>query len=157
MDRICHSLLFVCTANICRSPLAEAIMKQKLKHHNQIHIDVDSAGITPSNIGSAPHPLSCAVAHKHGLKITHEARIITSQDFERFNLIFVMDKHHLFYLKQTFYPVIHPQQIHLITCCLPSPQTNIDVSDPFQMGAQNYETMFHLLNQSCQAIVDRFF
>ena len=79
----------VCLGNICRSPLAEGILKSKIDSNN---IFVDSAGTGHWHIGKKPDPRSIEVAKKHQLDITDQrARQFSKQDFEDFDYIFVMD------------------------------------------------------------------
>jgi protein-tyrosine-phosphatase len=83
-------VLMVCLGNICRSPLAEGILKEKLKQKG-LSWQVDSAGTGGWHIGALPDQRSIQVAKKYGIDITKEERekII---DFEEFDLIFAMDE-----------------------------------------------------------------
>ena len=85
------NVLMVCLGNICRSPLAEGILKHKLKQRN-IQALVDSAGTGGYHIGSLPDERSIEIAKKYGIDITDQrARKLRSLDFEEFDLIFAMD------------------------------------------------------------------
>lgn len=65
------TVLFVCTGNICRSPSADAILKQKLKEQNMMHTHVDSAGIGGWHEGDAPDRRAIKIAQKYGFDISH--------------------------------------------------------------------------------------
>jgi protein-tyrosine phosphatase len=84
------SILMVCLGNICRSPLAEGILRSKLspeKYH------IDSAGTASYHIGCAPDPRSIQVAAKNNIDIAwQKARTLTKEDFRVFDKIFVMDQ-----------------------------------------------------------------
>src|SRR5690242_5733159 len=83
-------ILMVCLGNICRSPLAEGILKHKAK---QAGLDwtVDSAGTNGYHIGEPPHRLSQKVAKQHGIDISGQrARRFTAEDFLRFDKIYAM-------------------------------------------------------------------
>ena len=82
-------ILMVCLGNICRSPLAEGLLAAKLPRNNFF---VDSAGTGGYHIGREPDHRSIATAKKNGLDISQQkARKFTTQDFEDFDYIFVMD------------------------------------------------------------------
>ena len=79
----------VCLGNICRSPLAEGILKQKTKHLN---LTIDSAGTAGYHIGKSPDPRAVAIAKKHDINISKlKARQFSRIDFENFDTIYVMD------------------------------------------------------------------
>jgi protein-tyrosine phosphatase len=83
-------ILMVCLGNICRSPLAEGILKSKLPKEFFI---IDSAGTANYHIGRSPDPRSVAVAREHGLNISKlRGRQFEVLDFDRFDFIYVMDK-----------------------------------------------------------------
>lgn len=85
------SLLFVCLGNICRSPLAQVIAKDIINKHN-LDIKVASAGTGNWHIGEAPCKNSQKVAQQHSLDISHyQARQVTKQDFQNFDLIIGLD------------------------------------------------------------------
>lgn len=93
------TVLFVCTGNICRSPSADAILKQKLKEQNMMHTHVDSAGIGGWHEGDAPDRRAIKIAQKYGFDISHiRARQITPDDYFTFDDIIAMDESHYRYL-----------------------------------------------------------
>ena len=88
-----YRILFVCLGNICRSPLAEAIMRQLLAEDpaSSSRIEVDSAGIGGWHQGQLADPRMRAHAARRGIEMTHRARQIKDEDFETFDLIIAMD------------------------------------------------------------------
>src|SRR5512138_3721178 len=87
-------VLFVCTGNICRSPLAEGILREKFNNYG-IKGVVDSAGFETFHIGDMPDERARRVAREHGIDISaHSARLFSVKDFDRFDKICVMDKWH---------------------------------------------------------------
>lgn len=79
----------VCLGNICRSPLAEEILKSKVDSDK---VYVDSAGTGHWHAGEAPDPRSIEIAKKHNLDISYQrARQFQPEDFDTFDIIYVMD------------------------------------------------------------------
>ena len=81
----------VCLGNICRSPMAEGILRDLAKKKN-IDIDIDSAGTGNYHVGEAPDPRSISTARQFGIDISQlRARQFTEKDFDNFDIIYVMD------------------------------------------------------------------
>jgi protein-tyrosine phosphatase len=84
------NILFVCMGNICRSPLAKAMLKKKFEE-NGIDGFVDSAGFEAYYINEEPHPKIKELGKKHGFDVSGKARIFVKEDFDKFDRIYVMD------------------------------------------------------------------
>jgi protein-tyrosine phosphatase len=84
-------ILAVCAGNICRSPAAEAAIRAEAERAG-IDVEVDSAGTGTWNIGDPPHPQAVDAGARAGLQITGRARRINSADYDRFDVIVVMDR-----------------------------------------------------------------
>lgn len=90
-DRI--SICFVCLGNICRSPTAEAVFLHRAAAAGLAQrFVVDSAGTGDWHAGETAHPPALAAAKKRGIVITHRARVVTPEDFTRFDHLLVMDR-----------------------------------------------------------------
>jgi protein-tyrosine phosphatase len=85
------SITMVCLGNICRSPMAAAVLANKKKAIKSPIISVDSAGTSSWHIGQGPHPSSKTIWEKAGYKHEHTAKQFTSNDFYLHDLILVMD------------------------------------------------------------------
>src|SRR5262249_10905745 len=89
-------LLFVCTGNICRSPLAEAIFRHQAEAAGRgAEFELDSAGTHDYHEGERADPRARRVGQARGVAVTSIAREIAADDFERFDLILAMDRSHL--------------------------------------------------------------
>lgn len=85
------SVLFVCLGNICRSPLAEAALREEARKQG-LDVAVDSAGTSDWHIGKAPDPRAQAVAKRHGVDISsYQGRQATAEDFRRYDYIIALD------------------------------------------------------------------
>ena len=83
-------ILMVCLGNICRSPLAEGILQEKIKKAG-LNWEVDSAGTNGYHVGEQPHHLSQKVAKLRGIDIScQRCRRFVKEDFERFDKIYAM-------------------------------------------------------------------
>ena len=88
----------VCLGNICRSPLAEGVLKSKLSSN---HFRIDSAATASFHIGKSPDYRSIKIAADHGIDISlQKARVFKLEDFNLFDRIYVMDRNNLKIIKQ---------------------------------------------------------
>jgi len=146
-------VLMVCLGNICRSPLAEGILKSKVDASNVL---VDSAGTGHWHIGNKPDSRSIEVAKKHGLDISNQrGRQFTQKDFENFDYIFVMDSSNKENVLQLAQNISEVAKVQLILDEI-FPNENVDVPDPYYGGNQGFESVYQLLDKACDEIVKRF-
>ena len=133
----------VCLGNICRSPLAEGILRSKLPPE-QYHID--SAGTASYHIGSAPDPRSIEVAAKNNIDIAwQKARAFIKEDFQVFDKIFVMDQNNYDDVIGLSSSVAEKYKVQLILA-------NSEVPDPYYGDATNFKMVFNLLDEACNKI-----
>ena len=95
-----RSVLFVCLGNICRSPLAEAAFREEAERIG-LDVEIDSAGTGDWHVGRPPDPRAIAVARRNGVDITGlRARLVTAEDFRRFDNVIALDAENLAQLKR---------------------------------------------------------
>ncbi|MBA3901596.1 MAG: low molecular weight phosphotyrosine protein phosphatase [Bacteroidetes bacterium] len=146
-------ILMVCLGNICRSPLAEAILVDKLKNQGLSDVVVDSAGTSSYHIGENPDLRTAENARKHGLEISHLiTRQFTIADFENFDKIFVMDQSNYNNVVALARNENDIQKVELILNVL-HPGLNMTVPDPYFGGEKGFENVYNLLDQACEKIV----
>lgn len=138
----------VCLGNICRSPLAEEIMRSKLSSE---HL-VDSAGTGDWHIGHLPDKRSIAIAAKKGLDLTHQrGRQFNISDFETFDHIFVMDNSNYKDVMALAPDDAAKAKVKLILNEL-FPNENVDVPDPYFVGVEGFENVYNMLDAACNEI-----
>lgn len=144
-------ILMVCMGNICRSPLAEGIMKSKMKQYG-IEGEVDSAGTISAHMGEAPDHRSCEIAMENDIDITDQrARPFRESDFDTFDWIFVMDKENHSNIMKIASTQEQRQKVEMIMNRL-LPGSNMEVPDPYYGGRPEFEKVFQMLDASCDAI-----
>jgi protein-tyrosine phosphatase len=145
-------ILMVCLGNICRSPLAEGILASKLPKKNFI---VDSAGTGAWHIGRQPDPRSIAIAKKHKLDISKQkGRQFTKKDFDAFDYIYVMD---ISNYRDVVRLADHQEQTKKVQLILNElfPDENVDVPDPYYGVAHGFESVYKMLDETCDVIAKK--
>jgi protein-tyrosine phosphatase len=148
-------ILMVCLGNICRSPLGEGIMQDKIRR-NGLSWSVDSAGTGNWHAGEQPDQRSILTAQQYGIDIsTQRARQIQSADFDRFDLILTMDESNLKDVNALARK--HGKRsdhICLIMNFL-QPESNVNVPDPY-WDDQRFGEVYQMLDLACEEIIRRF-
>lgn len=141
------TILMVCLGNICRSPLAEGILKSKLDTNSFF---IDSAGTGEYHIGSKPDYRSIAVAKKYGLDISQQCcRKFTKEDFTTFDFIYVMDKSNY---KHIIALTKDKKEVDKVKLLLEAAQlTPTEVPDPYN-DDNGFEHVFQVINDACEVI-----
>ncbi len=140
----------VCLGNICRSPLAEGILKSKVDPNK---VQVDSAGTGGWHVGELPDPRSIAIAKQKGLDITDQrGRKFSTYDFETYDYIFVMDNSNHKDVLRLANNEEDKAKVKLILNEI-FPNENVDVPDPYYGGDQGFENVYNMLDEACEKIV----
>jgi len=144
-------ILMVCLGNICRSPLAEGIMKAKAKKY-QLELEIDSAGTAAYHAGELPDPRSMEVAAKNGIDLSDQrARKFQTTDFDRFDKIFAMDRYNFSDLAAKARNGIDTGKIEMILNKT-NPGENRDVPDPYYGGKDGFNNVYKMLDDACEVI-----
>ncbi len=146
-------ILMVCLGNICRSPLAEGILKDKLRK-NKIEGYVDSAGTAAYHEGERPDPRSVEIARKNGVDITDQlARKFRVEDFDFFDKIFVMDSSNYDNVMSLARNEKDREKVDLILN-QSMPGENFAVPDPYYDDKDGFKNVFKMLDSASNAIID---
>ena len=150
------SILFVCLGNICRSPLAEGVMRHKVFDAGLVNDFVlDSCGTGAWHVGNPPDRRSIGVGARHGVDLSDlRARKVQVDDFHSFDLILAMDRSNLSDLRR-----LQPRDgraklaLYLDYCGL-GPSLGFDeVPDPYYGGADGFEDVFHMIDQASNVLL----
>ena len=145
-------VLMVCLGNICRSPLAEGILRSKVDPQK---VEVDSAATSDYHIGHSPDERSVAVAQKNDLDITYQrGRQFSPDDFDRFDRIYVMDMSNYRDVLALAQNEEHRQKVSLILDEI-FPGENVEVPDPYQGGPEGFHRVFEMLEEACNVIAKK--
>jgi protein-tyrosine phosphatase len=148
-------ILMVCLGNICRSPLAEGILQQKVKQHH-LNWVVDSAGTNGIHVGEAPHKLSQKVAMANGVDISKQiSRQFFATDFEEYDIIYVMAKDVMQEVKRIAGNKFDANKINYFLNELHE-GNNEDVPDPWYGNEDGYVKVYDLIDKTCEAIVEKY-
>lgn len=146
------SILFVCLGNICRSPLAEGVFRAEAERAG-LDVEIDSAGTGDWHLGHAPDARAQAVAHRNGLDISHlRARLVTPEDFGRFDYLVAMDSSNLANLEAMRPDGARAQVVRLMDF---APQEGVsDVPDPYQGGPEGFEETHRLVAAGVRGLIE---
>jgi len=142
----------VCLGNICRSPLAEGILKLKVDSQKYF---IDSAGTGSYHLGSPPDKRSIAVARKNNLDISYQrCRQFGVSDFDEFDIIYVMDNSNKRDVLALARDENDKAKVKMILNEI-FPNENVDVPDPYLGGDQGFEKVYKLLEEACSIIAQK--
>lgn len=145
-------ILMVCLGNICRSPLAEGILKSKVNKHQVV---VDSAGTAAWHSGNLPDSRSIAIAQKNDIDLTNQrARLFLPEDFELFDHIYVMDQNNY---KEVCRLAPNEKALEKVQLILNEihPDKNLEVPDPYYGSDDGFDDVFKMLDEACEKIKEK--
>ena len=145
-----RSILLVCTANICRSPMAEGVLRSLLSAKGVKH-DIDSAGTHEYHVGEPPVALAVAAAQRRGYDISRcVSRRIRPHDFDHFDFILAMDAKNVSHLK-TICPTRCKQKIELLLE-YGDKYHGEEVPDPYGGEVKDFELALDMIEDGCRGI-----
>lgn len=146
--------MFVCLGNICRSPLAEAVFKHKIRERGLTQfIEADSCGTSNYHIGDNPDPRTMANALKNGIQIEHLGRQLCDADFETFDHILAMDRSNFKNIMRLPGCEKFASKVQLMR--IYDPEGEGEVPDPYYGGEKGFQEVFDILNRTMNVFVDK--
>lgn len=142
----------VCLGNICRSPLAEGILKSKVFNFKTL---VDSAGTAAYHVGDRPDRRSIDIAKAHDIDISEQrARKFSVKDFDDFDYIYVMDNSNYEIVVALARNEEDKMKVRLILNEI-FPNENLDVPDPYYDGEFGFKNVYNMLDEVCDIIAKK--
>ena len=143
-------VLMACLGNICRSPMAEAVLAALAPSWT-----VASAGTGAWHVGQRPDPRTLTVLQRHGYETEHRGRQITAADFSRFDLILVMDHGNLRNV-EAVRPAYDNKPVALVQLLgAYDPLGESEVPDPYDDDLPEFEAVFTQVERCCRELVRR--
>jgi protein-tyrosine phosphatase len=158
-------VLFVCYANMCRSPLAEGVFRHLAAQRGLLdRLTIDSAG-TDAAEGCSPHPLSCSIALANGITLQGSGRQLIRDDLNRFDHVVVMDRSNYAQIARLARLAAPASQgkldgfrarLRTLRSIADPNATGIalDVPDPIGAGPERYREVHELIERGCNALLD---
>ena len=149
-----NKILMVCLGNICRSPMAEGVLRARIEQAGKKAI-VDSAGTSDYHIGESPDFRAIRTLEKRGIDISGlSARQFTVKDFDDFDFIYAMDASNLMNILSLARSDDDRQKVSLILN-ESHPGSNRSVPDPYYGGMEGFDEVYTLLNDVSTIILGK--
>ncbi len=141
-------ILFICHGNICRSPMAEYIMKSLVKQaHADNNFEIASAATSTEEIGNPVYPPAREVLSRHGIQCTgHRARQVIKADYDYYDYLIVMDRMNMRNLAR----IIGEDTQGKVSKLRSFAGIEGDIEDPWYTGA--FDEVYRQIEEGCQAL-----
>jgi protein-tyrosine phosphatase len=145
--------MMVCLGNICRSPMAQGILENKIKENN-LEIEVESAGTANYHVGDPPDNRAAIKMKNEGIDISaYKGRQFSETDFDEFDLIFAMDEYNFRDVMQLTRTDEDGEKVELILNRI-YPKKDMSVPDPYYGGDEGFNNVYNLLDKACDKIIE---
>lgn len=149
-------ILFVCLGNICRSPAAEAMLRVLVDREGLgDRVEIDSAGTYGGHSGERSDPRMRRAAEARGIPMTHRARQVREEDFERFDMVIAMDDNNYENLFRLAPDRAAQQKIYRFREFLRNHPDWSYIPDPYYEGHEGFELVLDLLEDGCSVLLEQ--
>ena len=149
-------ILFICLGNICRSPAADGIMRHLVALRGlDADFLIDSAGIGSWHVGQLPDQRMRRHGQRHGYTFDHRARQFQPADFDRFDVIAVMDRENLHDVCRQARSEADKRRVVSLADYLRHHPGQATIPDPYYGGDRDFELVIELLEDACEGLLDQ--
>ncbi len=149
-----YRVCFVCTGNICRSPMAESVFRARVAEAGLDGlIEVDSAGTGGWHEGDGADPRTVAVLEEHGYAGEHTARQFQASWFSRLDLVIALDTGHLKALRRLAPTREDTEKVRLLRSYEPAAGDDLDVPDPYYGGTDGFEECLEMVEAASEGLL----
>lgn len=148
-------ILMVCLGNICRSPLADGLLRDMLQKEGIENVFVDSCGTSNHHEGELPDHRMMKTAKNHGVDISYlRSRPLNVDDLDEFDIIYAMDDSNRKNILKLPNASSNKHKIRIFLNEL-YPGENLEVPDPYFGGQQGFEHVYNLVKDNCEVIINK--
>ncbi len=148
-------ILFVCTGNICRSPLAQAVFEKLAAGRGlSTHYQTESAGTTAYHVGDNADERMRRTAAEHGVPFSHQSTQISRRDLDAYDLILVMDRDNLAAVERLARSGDVVGKVRMFREFDPHGHPGAPVPDPYYGGPDGFEEVFRIVDRTNRALLD---
>jgi protein-tyrosine phosphatase len=150
-----YRICLVCLGNICRSPMAEAVLRAKLEQAGLADdVIVDSAGLGGWHVGDNADHRALAALTQRGYLLEHAARQFAAAWFAERDLVLALDRSNLRGLRRLAPDEATAARVRLLRSYDPQAGDDLDVPDPYYQGAEGFDHVLDLVERACAGLVD---
>ncbi|MGW3102700.1 low molecular weight protein-tyrosine-phosphatase [Streptomyces sp. NPDC001100] len=149
-----YRVSFVCTGNICRSPMAESVFRARVEEAGLgDRVEVESAGTGGWHEGDGADPRAVAVLAEHGYGTDHVARQFQASWFARLDLVIALDSGHRKTLRRLAPTEQDAGKVHLLRSYDPAANDDLDVPDPYYGGLDGFEECLEMVEAASEGLL----
>ncbi|MFF0221736.1 low molecular weight protein-tyrosine-phosphatase [Streptomyces sp. NPDC004629] len=149
-----YRVCFVCTGNICRSPMAESVFRARTAEAELADlVEVDSAGTGGWHEGEGADPRAVAVLEEHGYDIDHTARRFQLSWFSRLDLVIALDSGHLKALRRLAHTEEDARKVRLLRSYDAGAGDDLDVPDPYYGGPDGFAECLEMVEAASTGLL----
>ncbi|MER5909753.1 low molecular weight protein-tyrosine-phosphatase [Streptomyces sp. NPDC001982] len=149
-----YRVCFVCTGNICRSPMAESVFRARVAEADlDGRVEADSAGTGDWHEGDGADPRAVSVLEEHGYDSDHTARQFQASWFSRLDLVIALDSGHLRALRGLAPTEEDARKVRLLRSYDPAAGDDLDVPDPYFGGLDGFEECLEMVEAASEGLL----